>query len=79
MNRSTFVQAAIWFAWWPAKGESPVVWFVIAYAAYIAGLNVARYETGLGGRMMGLDSRARWRWRKGTKGDSVGYPRFLGQ
>ena len=58
---STFVQAAVWFAWWPAKGESTIVWFVAAYAGYIAGLNIARYETGFGGRIVGLDSRARWR------------------
>lgn len=58
---STFVQAVTWFAWWPAKGESPVVWVVVAYVAYIAGLNIARYETGLGSQIAGLDSRARWR------------------
>ena len=58
---STFVQAVVWFSWWPAKGESPVIWFVIACAAYIAGLNIARYETGLGGRIVGFDSRSRWR------------------
>ena len=58
---STLVQAALWFAWWPEKGESPVVWVLMAYAAYLAGLNIARYETRLGGRIMGLDSRERWR------------------
>jgi hypothetical protein len=58
---STFVQAAVWFAWWPAKGESTMVWFAAAYAGYLAGLNIARYETGFGGRIVGLDSRARWR------------------
>lgn len=58
---STFVQAAIWFVWWPAKGESTVVWLAVAYVAYIAGLNIARYESGFGGRIVDLDSRARWR------------------
>jgi len=58
---STLIQAALWFAWWPEKGESPVVWVLIAYAAYLAGLNIARYENRLGGRIVGLDSRARWR------------------
>ena len=58
---STFVDAAIWFAWWPGKGQSPVVWIVLAYVAYIAGLNLARYETGFGSQVIGLDSRTRWR------------------
>lgn len=58
---STFVQALVWFAWWPAKGGNSLVWGVVAYAAYIAGLNVARYETRLGSRIVDLDSRARWR------------------
>jgi hypothetical protein len=58
---STFVQSAVWFSWWPTKGHSPVVWFAIAYVAYIAGVNLARYETGFGSRVVDLDSRARWR------------------
>jgi hypothetical protein len=58
---STFAHAAVWFTWWPEKGQGPVVWIAIAYAAYIAGLNIARYETGFGSRVIGLDSRARWR------------------
>ena len=37
------------------------MWFVVAYVAYIAGLNLARYETGFGSRVVELDSRARWR------------------
>ena len=32
--------------WWPGKGHGPVLWFVVAYVAYMAGLNLARYETG---------------------------------
>ena len=58
---STFVDAAIWFSWWPGKGHGPVLWFVVAYVAYMAGLNLARYETGFGSRVVELDSRERWR------------------
>ncbi len=58
---TTLVDAATWFSWWPGKGHSPVAWFVVAYVAYIAGLNLARYETGFGSRVVELDSRARWR------------------
>ena len=58
---TTFVDAAIWFSWWPEKGHSPIAWFAVAYVAYIAGLNLARYETGFGSRVVELDSRARWR------------------
>ena len=58
---TTLVDAAVWFSWWPGKGHSPVAWFVVAYIAYIAGLNLARYETGFGNRVVELDSRARWR------------------
>jgi hypothetical protein len=32
----------------------------VAYVAYIAGLNLARYETGFGKRVVELDSRERW-------------------
>ena len=58
---ATLVDAATWFSWWPGKGHSPIAWFVVAYVAYIAGLNLARYETGFGSRVVELDSRARWR------------------
>ena len=58
---SNFVEAAVWFSWWPGKGHGPVVWVAVAYVAYIAGLNLARYETGFGSRIVDLDSRARWR------------------
>lgn len=58
---TTLVDAATWFAWWPDRGRSPVIWFVVAYLAYLAGLNLARYETGFGGRIVELDSRERWR------------------
>ena len=70
---STFVQSAVWFDWWPGKRHDPVVWVAIAYVAYIAGLNLARYETGFGGRIVDLDSRARWRslipFRKDARND----------
>ena len=56
---STFVDAMIWFSWWPDKGHGPVLWFVVAYVAYIAGLNLARFETGFGSRVVELDSRSR--------------------
>ena len=58
---TTLVDAATWFSWWPERGHSPVMWFVVAYVAYIAGLNLARYETTLGSRAVELDSRAWWR------------------
>ena len=58
---STLIDAAIWFTWWPDRGHGPLAWFVVAYAGYIAGLNLARYETGFGSRLVELDSRARWR------------------
>lgn len=58
---TSLVDAATWFSWWPDRGHGPVVWFVVAYVAYIAGLNLARYETSLGGRVVELDSRAWWR------------------
>ncbi len=58
---TTLVDAATWFAWWPERGHSPVVWFVVAYIAYLAGLNLARYETGFGRRAVELDSREWWR------------------
>lgn len=58
---TTLVDAATWFAWWPEKRHGPAVWFVVAYVAYIAGLNLARYETGFGSRVVELDSRAWWR------------------
>jgi hypothetical protein len=58
---TTFVDAATWFSWWPGHGHSPVAWFVVAYVAYVAGLNLARVETDLGSRALDLDSRAWWR------------------
>jgi hypothetical protein len=58
---STFVQAAVWFNWWPERGHGPAVWFAIAYVAYVAGFKIARYEFGLGTQVVNLDSRARWR------------------
>lgn len=57
---STFVDAATWFNWWPGRGHDPVVWFGVAYAAYIAGLELARIETHIGSRIVELDSRERW-------------------
>jgi hypothetical protein len=58
---STFVDAAIWFSWWPGKGHGPVLWLAVAYVAYVGGLNLARYEFGFGSRVVELDSRTRWR------------------
>ena len=62
--------AATWFNWWPGRGNNPIVWFGVAYAAYIAGLELARFETRIGGRVVGLDSRERWAamvpFRKGS-------------
>lgn len=60
---TTFVDAATWFSWWPGRGHGPVVWFVVAYIAYLAGLNLARRETGFGHRVVELDSRSFWRSR----------------
>lgn len=56
----TFVDAATWFSWWPGKGHDLIVWFAVAYAAYIAGLELARFETGFGHRVVELDSRECW-------------------
>ena len=62
--------AATWFNWWPGRGYNPVVWFGVAYAAYIAGLELARFETRIGSRVVELDSRERWAsmvpFRKGS-------------
>lgn len=58
---TTLVDAATWFAWWPEKGHGPVTWFVVAYVAYLAGRNFARYEIGFGSRAVDLDSREWWR------------------
>jgi len=58
---STLLQAALWFSWWPRNGNGPLVWVVVAYGAYAAGLRLARRETGFGSRIVGFDSRARWR------------------
>lgn len=58
---ATLVDAAVWFTWWPDRGHGPVAWFAVAYVGYIAGLNLARYETGFGSRVVELDSRERWR------------------
>lgn len=57
---STFVDAATWFNWWPGRGHNPIVWFGVAYAAYIAGLELARFETRFGSRAVELDSREHW-------------------
>jgi hypothetical protein len=61
------------------------VWFGVAYAAYIAGLELARFETRIGSRVVELDSRERWAsmvpFRKGSalaaeeeKGAQAGAP-----
>ena len=66
---TTLVDAATWFAWWPQKGHGPMAWFVVAYVAYLAGLNLARHETGFGSRAVELDSREWWRsWIPFSKG-----------
>ena len=57
---SSLVDAAIWFTWWPDRGHDPIVWFGVAYLAYIAGLELARFETRIGSRVVELDSRERW-------------------
>ncbi len=57
---STFVDAATWFNWWPGRGHDPIVWFGVAYVSYIAGLELARFETRIGSRVVELDSRERW-------------------
>jgi hypothetical protein len=57
---SSLVDAAIWFTWWPGRGHNPIVWFGVAYAAFIAGLELARFETRIGSRAVELESRERW-------------------
>ena len=57
---TTLIDAAIWFNWWPERGHGPLMWFAVAYAGYLTGLNLARYETGFGSRVVELDSREHW-------------------
>jgi hypothetical protein len=55
---TTFVQAIMWITWWPEEhGRFGWMAIVIAYAGYLAGLNLARRETALGSRLIG------WGWR----------------
>ncbi len=67
-----FVQALLWFNWWPEKGRGPFFWFVVAYVAYLAGLNLARRETRFGSQVVALDSRARWRSLIPFRKDAIG-------
>lgn len=55
---TAFIQALIWFDWWPGKKHDLVIWFIVAYLGYLAGLNLARRETTFGSRM------ASWHWRE---------------
>ena len=57
---NNFIQALLWFRWWPEKGHGPWFWFVVAYAGYLAGLNLARRETRFGSQIVAFDSRERW-------------------
>ncbi|HET6632312.1 MAG TPA: hypothetical protein VFG73_06340 [Rhodanobacteraceae bacterium] len=54
---TTFVQAIMWFNWWAGETQGAVVWFLVAMAGYVAGLEVARHETALGHRLVD------WNWR----------------
>lgn len=58
---TTFVQALLWFSWWPGPGKGLFGWAAVAYVGYLAGLNIARHETELGNRLLGLDWRAQVR------------------
>lgn len=65
---TTFLQALIWITWWPSTGGHAFVWIAVAYGGYIAGLNLARHETAIGSRLVGLDWRAHLRaWLHGDK------------
>lgn len=59
----TLVDAAIWFSWWPDRGHGMIVWIVVAYVGYIAGIKLARHEVAIASRVVALDSRAWWRSR----------------
>ncbi|MCE7950737.1 MAG: hypothetical protein DYH18_06470 [Xanthomonadales bacterium PRO7] len=72
---STFVDAVTWFNWWPGRGHNPIVWFGVAYAAYIAGLELARFETRIGSRAVELDSRERWASMVPFRKDSASAPK----
>ncbi len=58
---TTFVQALLWFSWWPGPGKGLFGWVAVAYVGYLAGLNLARHETELGRRLLGLDWRTQLR------------------
>ena len=58
---TTFIQAAVWFNWWSGRQHDVFVWIVVAYAGYLAGLNLARRETAFANRLVGLDWRGRLR------------------
>jgi hypothetical protein len=58
---TTFVQALVWFTWWSGNEHHVFGCIAIAYLGYLAGLNLARRETAVGSRLVGLDWRARVR------------------
>lgn len=65
---SAFLQAILWFNWWGGKGYNAVVWMAVAYAGYYAGLALARRESEIGSRVVGLDWRSRLRaWIGGDR------------
>ncbi|MGA9335638.1 MAG: hypothetical protein WBV39_15265 [Rudaea sp.] len=66
---TTFVQALIWFNWWPDKQHDLAVWVAVAWLGYLAGLNLARHETTFGHRVTSWHWRAQLRsWFGGDKG-----------
>lgn len=67
---TTFLQAILWFDWWPGHGGQTVVWIAGAYVGYLAGLNLARHETEFGSRLVAVDWRSQLRSR--SSGDEDG-------
>jgi hypothetical protein len=67
---TSFVQALVWFSWWSGEEHHVFGWIAVAYIGYIVGLNLARHETVLGRRLVGLDRRGRLRsWFGGHADD----------
>ena len=65
---ATFVQAITWFNWWSGDKQSSAVWFLVAMGGYVAGLELARYESAIGHRVSDFDWREQVRtWLESRK------------
>lgn len=54
---TTFMQAFLWFSWWPDGRHEMFGWVAVALVGYLAGTRLARYETTFGSRLID------WHWR----------------